>query len=103
FFAWAALLMATLGVYGVTSYAVRQRRTEIGTRMAVGAVSRDVLALIIGGGLKMAACGIAAGAATVTAGAWLLARYFETLEFGWMPFTFSTAIVAGISVVASSF
>jgi putative ABC transport system permease protein len=103
FFAWCALLMATLGIYGVISYAVRQRRVEFGTRIALGAVSRDVLALVVGSGLNMAACGIAAGAVAVAAGARLLARYFETLEVGWMPFAFSTAIVAGISLVASSF
>jgi ABC-type lipoprotein release transport system permease subunit len=40
---------------------------------------------------------------TVTAGAWLLTRYFEALELGWMPFAFAAAIVAGTSVVASSF
>jgi hypothetical protein len=52
FFAWAALLMATLRIYGLISYAVRQRRVEIGTRMALGAVSRDLLTLVAGGGLE---------------------------------------------------
>ena len=103
FFAWAALLMATLGIYGVISYAMRQRRVEFGTRLALGAMARDVLALVVGGGLKMAAYGIAVGAVAVTAVASLVARYFETLEVGWIPFAFATAIVVGISLVASSF
>ncbi len=61
FFALAALLLAMLGVYGVVSYTVRQRTAEIGTRMAVGATSRDLLRLVMGDGFKMAAIGIALG------------------------------------------
>ena len=59
--------MATLGVYGMVSYSVRQRTVEIGTRMALGAVSRDVLTLIVGGGLKTAAYGMAIGGVAVAA------------------------------------
>jgi putative ABC transport system permease protein len=58
FFAFAALLMAALGVYGTASYAVRYRTVEIGTRMALGATSGNVLRLVIGDGLKMAAYGM---------------------------------------------
>jgi chromosome condensin MukBEF complex kleisin-like MukF subunit len=46
FFGLAALLMATLGIYGVVSYFVRQRSVELGTRMALGAVNRDLVALV---------------------------------------------------------
>jgi putative ABC transport system permease protein len=103
FFGGAALLMATLGIYGLMSYAVRQRRVEIGTRIALGAVNRDVLGLVVGGGLKLAAGGVAAGALAATAGAWVLFRYFEAVALEWMPFAFATAIVAGVSLAASSF
>ena len=47
FFASAALLMASLGVYGLTSYSVRQRTTEMGTRMALGATGGQLLRLIV--------------------------------------------------------
>jgi putative ABC transport system permease protein len=102
FFAGAALLMATLGVYGIISYSVRQRRVEIGTRMALGAVNRDVLVLVVGGGLKIAGCGAAAGVAAVAAAEWLLARYFQIVRPGWMPFAFSLAVIAVVSAAAAS-
>ena len=58
FFAFAALLMATLGVYGVMSYSVRQRRVEFGTRMALGALGHDLLMLVLGGGARLTAYGL---------------------------------------------
>jgi predicted permease len=102
FFAATALLMATLGVYGVMAYGVRQRTTEIGTRMALGATTRDVVALVLGGGLKMAAAGVAAGAVAVMAAAGTLERYFGATDLGVMPFVWSTAVVALVAAAASS-
>jgi serine phosphatase RsbU (regulator of sigma subunit) len=101
FFALVALLMATLGIYGVVSYAVRQRTVEMGTRMALGAVSRDLLSLVVGGGLRLAATGIAAGAAALVGSVWLLQRALEIRDVGWMPFFFSTGVVAIVAVAAS--
>ena len=71
-FAGAALLMATLGIYGVVSYSVRQSTVEIGTRMALGATDRGVFSLIVGDGLKMAAFGVVTGGlAAIAAGSYL--------------------------------
>ncbi|HEY7287822.1 MAG TPA: ABC transporter permease, partial [Vicinamibacterales bacterium] len=103
FFALAALLMATLGVYGLVSYSVRQRTVEIGTRMALGAVGRDVLSLVLGDGLKMAAAGVLVGGVAIALSVSLLARFFDLHDIGWLPFASATVMVAIVASAASSF
>jgi serine phosphatase RsbU (regulator of sigma subunit) len=98
----AALLMATLGVYGVLSYFVRQRTVELGTRMALGAVNRDLVALVLGGGLKLSLAGVAVGSIALVGAVWLLVRYLEVANFGWLPFAASTAVVAFVAAAATS-
>ncbi len=102
-FGGAALLMATLGIYGVVSYSVRQRTVEMGTRLAVGAVGRDLLTLVVGGGLKMAAFGVAIGGIAVIGAAWLLVRFLGVQDLGWIPFAASTVIVSSVAGAASFF
>ncbi len=102
FFGLAALIMATLGIYGVVSYFVRQRTVELGTRMALGAVNRDLVALVLGGGLKLSLAGVAVGSIALAGGVWLLVRYLEVANFGWLPFAASTAIVALVAAGAAS-
>jgi putative ABC transport system permease protein len=99
-FAGVALFLAAVGIYGVVAYGVTQRTQEIGVRMAIGAERRDVLALVIGGGLKLALLGIAIG----LAGALALSRLIETMLFDVRPFDPpSYAATAALLLVIAAF
>ena len=74
-FGSAALLLAVVGLYGVLSYAVRQRRGEIGVRMALGASAVTILRLVLGRGLRLTALGLVIGLAAALG----LTRVMESL------------------------
>jgi predicted permease len=88
-----ALLIAALGLYGVTSYAVQRRSSEIGIRMALGAQRGDVIGLVLRQSLVLTAVGIVLGiavAATAT-------RYVRGMLFGLTPL--DPATFAGVAIV----
>jgi predicted permease len=76
-FAAAALTLAVIGIYGVMSYLVSQRRREFGIRLALGASTRTIVALVLKHGIKMVMLGVAIGAAAAVA----LVHLIETMLF----------------------
>ena len=97
-----ALLLAAIGIHGVLSYAVEQRRREIGIRMALGAQPGSVLRLIVGQGVGLAAAGAVLG----LGGAWLLTRAMNSLLFDVTPtdpltFVAVPAVLATVALFAS--
>ena len=77
-FGIAALLLASLGIYGVIAYAVSQQRRELGIRIALGAAPSAVIRMVLGDGLRLALIGISLG----TIGALMTSRLLSSLLFG---------------------
>ena len=101
-FAASALLLAAVGIFGVTSFSVQQRTHEIGIRVALGAPRSSVLALVLGQGLAAAMAGVGIGIVAALA----LTRFLSSLLFGVKPndpltFGIVALVLAGIALLAA--
>ncbi|HEX8280930.1 MAG TPA: FtsX-like permease family protein, partial [Chthoniobacterales bacterium] len=77
-FAGVALLLASVGLYGVMNYSATQRTHEVGIRMALGATRADIMRLVVGNGMMLTLIGIAIGVAA----SWGLTRLMQAFLFG---------------------
>jgi len=94
-FAILSMMLAAVGIFSVLMFTVQQRAREFSVRLAVGANAADLLRLVLGGGLKLTALGVAIG---VTASA-ALARLLTTLLFGVRPVDPLTFVVAPLALM----
>jgi hypothetical protein len=93
------LVLASIGVYGVLSYAVSQRTQEIGVRVALGAADRDVLKLIVGHGVGLTGIGVLAGLVLAPLGTWV----GRSLFFNVSPFDPASFVGVALALLAVAF
>jgi putative ABC transport system permease protein len=91
-FSGIALFLAAIGIYGVLSFFVLERRQEIGVRMALGAQRKNVLELVLGQGARLIVIGVAAG----LVGAFLASRAMASLLFGVKPTDLPTFLIVSL-------
>ena len=98
-FAGVALLLASVGIYGVLAYSVNQRRREIGIRMSLGAQRRDVLQLFLSQGMSVTLIGIALG----LGGSWAVTRIMRSLLYSVSPTDIRVFLVVPLTFAAIAF
>jgi putative ABC transport system permease protein len=101
-FAALALVLATVGLYGVVAYSVRQRTHEIGVRVALGAEAGDVVGMLLGQGLGLALAGMVLGVAGAAVATRLLrSRLYQVGPGDPITFVFVGVVLAMVALVAS--
>ena len=102
-FAALALVLAALGIYGVTSYAVAQRTREIGVRMAIGATASSVVRMVLAASLRTVVVGLCAGGAAALAfGRVLSSQLYGVSAHDPLTFLSIAALLAAVALLASA-
>ena len=100
-FAGLALILASLGIYGVISYLVVRRNHEIGVRIAVGAQRKDILQLVLGQGARLAGIGVATGLVASLCAGWALSSLlFQVSPFDPVTLGGVSALLTVVALVA---
>ncbi|HEY4931510.1 MAG TPA: ABC transporter permease [Terriglobales bacterium] len=96
-----ALTLASIGLYGVTSYTVEQRTREIGIRVAVGANRSNVVAMVLGGAFRQVGIGLALGVPLAFLGGWLISsQLFEVKGYDPLALSLAVLLLAVCALVA---
>jgi len=97
-----ALLLATIGIYGVISYSVSERRREIGLRIALGAQSCQVLALVLKKGVVLSLFGVVIGLAASFGATPVLSRFlYGVKSYDPWTLTFVSSLLIGVTILAT--
>ena len=100
-FGGLALLLAAVGIYGVLSYTVAERTHEMGLRMALGASGRDVLRLVVGGGMRLVFMGLAIGGAFALAATRVLeSQLYGVSTTDWVAFGAAIVVLTAVALLA---
>ena len=103
-FAALALTLAAIGIYGVVSYSVSQRTSEIGIRLALGAEARDILGMVVGGAARLSAIGLAIGIVfSLALSRTLASLLYETAGSDPVTFTAVVVVLGTVALAASYF
>ena len=101
-FAGLALVLASLGVYGVISYGVARRTQEFGIRMALGATQWQVLGQVLRPAVLIVSAGVAAGfVAALFCGRLIASELYQVEPYDWITFVTATAILALVAFAAA--
>ncbi|MCU1383427.1 MAG: hypothetical protein JWL71_2124 [Acidobacteria bacterium] len=103
-FAGLALALAAIGIYGVMSYSVNQRTSEIGIRLALGAEARDILGMVVGNAVTLAAIGLTIGVVlALVLSRTMTSLLYETAGTDPMTFALVVAVLGGVAIAAGYF